>query len=356
MEERIAQLQRSMPEDVDGALIVSEVNRRYYTGFPSSAGTLLVSRREAVLIIDFRYYEAACERISGCRVVLQDKLGAQLKEAAGAMGIRSLLVESDRVTLRQHRRLDEMLEGVRLVCDDRLADLISAQRSIKSAEEAAAIRRAQHISEDAFAKLLEELSPGMTEQEAALRLEFLCRQLGSEGASFDFIVVSGPNGSRPHGEPGPRPIGRGELITFDFGAVVEGYHADMTRTVCIGCPDSLSQEICDVVYKAQRAAIAAVKEGVPCAEVDRAARSVIEAAGYGKCFGHSTGHSVGLEIHEDPAFSPLSKAVCRSGMVLSVEPGIYIEGKTGCRMEDLVLIEPDGCQNLNKTCANLIIL
>lgn len=356
MKERIALLQQALPGDVDGALIVSEVNRRYFTGFPSDAGTLLISRREALLIIDFRYYEAACEQISGCRVVLQDKLGAQLKEAAGAMGLRSMLVESDRVTLRRQRRLDELMEGVRLVCDDRLADLISAQRSIKSEQEVSAITRAQHISEEAFGRFLQELAPGMTEQEAALRLEFLCRSLGSEGASFDFIVVSGPNGSRPHGVPGSRPMGKGELITFDFGAVVEGYHADMTRTVSMGRPDSLSLEICSVVWQAQQAAIAAAREGEACSAVDRAARRVIEDAGYGKCFGHSTGHSVGLEIHEDPSFSPLSKAVCRSGMVLSVEPGIYIEGKTGCRMEDLVLIGPEKCHNLNKTCSNLIIL
>lgn len=356
MKERIAGLQAALPQDVDGALITSDVNRRYYTGFDSSAGTLLVSRKEALLIIDFRYYEAAREKIKGCRVLLQDKLGQQLREEAGKMGIRSLLVESDRVTIKQQRRLDEMLQGVRLLCDDRLADIISGQRSIKTADEVAFIERAQHISEDAFAKLLEELTPGMTEREAALRLEFLCRQLGSEGASFDFIVVSGPNGSRPHGEPTDRPIEKGELITFDFGAVVNGYHADMTRTVSLGSPDTLSLEICRVVYQAQQAAIKAVKEGVPCAEIDKTARDIIAAAGYGECFGHSTGHSVGLEIHEDPSFSPLSRAACKPGMVLSVEPGIYIEGKTGCRMEDLVLIAPNGCKNLNKSCADLIIL
>ena len=356
MKERIAALQSALPKDVDGALITSDVNRRYYTGFDSSAGTLLVSRTDALLVIDFRYFEAACEKIEGCRILLQDKLGQQLREEAGKMGIRSLLLESDRVTLKQHRRLDEMMEGIRLLDDDRLTDIIVAQRSIKSAEEVAFIEKAQHISEEAFAKLLEELSPGMTEREAALRLEFLCRQLGSEEASFDFIVVGGPNGSRPHGVPTDRPIQKGELITFDFGAVVNGYHADMTRTVSLGRSDELSLEICRVVYQAQCAAIKAVQEGVSCAEIDKTARDVISAAGYGKYFGHSTGHSVGLEIHEDPAFSPLSRAVCRAGMVLSVEPGIYIEGKTGCRMEDLVLITPNGCKNLNKSCADLIIL
>jgi len=356
MEQRIAQLQALLPDGVDGALITSDVNRRYYTGFDSSAGTLLVSRTQALLVIDFRYYEAAKECVDGCEVLLQDKLGQQLKEAAAKIGIRTLLLESDRVTLRQHRRLDEMLEGVILLCDDRLSEIISGQRSIKSDDEVAAIEKAQHISEKAFARLLQEMAPGQTEKELALRLEFLCRQLGSEGASFDFIVVGGPNGSRPHGEPSDRPIKRGELITFDFGAVVQGYHADMTRTVSIGQPDALSQEICRVVYSAQRAAIDAIKEGVPCCQIDKIARDIIVDAGYGSCFGHSTGHSVGLEIHEDPNFSPLSKATACAGMVLSVEPGIYIEGKTGCRMEDLVLITADGSKNLNKSCADLIIL
>ncbi len=356
MKERIARLQAALPDGVDGALITSDVNRRYYTGFASSAGTLLVSRSDALFIIDFRYYEAAKEKISGCRIELQDKLGQQLRQAAAQMGIRSLLIESDRVTLKQQRRMDEMLEGVRLLGDDRLADIIAGQRSVKSKEEIEAIEKAQHISEDAFAKLLEEIRPGMTERELALRLEFLCRQMGSEGASFDFIVVSGPNGSRPHGEPTDRPVGRQELITFDFGAVVDGYHADMTRTVSIGRPDDFSMEICSIVYRAQQAAIAKVREGVPCADIDKAARDVIAAAGYGSCFGHSTGHSVGLEIHEDPSFSPLSRSVCRAGMVLSVEPGIYVEGRTGCRMEDLVLITENGCKNLNKSRADLIIL
>ncbi|MBR5558721.1 MAG: aminopeptidase P family protein [Oscillospiraceae bacterium] len=356
MKERIAGLQALLPEGVDGALITSDVNRRYYTGFDSSAGTLLVSRTQALLIIDFRYYEAAKESITGCEIMLQDKLGQQLKEAAGKMGIRTLLLESDRVTLRQQRRLDEMLEGIILLCDDRLTEIISSQRSIKSEQEVSFIEKAQHISEEAFSRLLEEIAPGQTEKELALRLEFLCRQLGSEGASFDFIVVGGPNSSRPHGTPSDRPIKRGELITFDFGAVIEGYHADMTRTVSLGSPDELSMEICRVVYEAQRAAIDAVAEGKPCSDIDKIARDIITQAGYGPCFGHSLGHSVGLEIHEDPNFSPLSKAICRPGMVLSVEPGIYIEGKTGCRMEDLIQITPNGCKNLNKSCADLIIL
>ena len=356
MQERIARLQAALPADADGALIVSDVNRRYYTGFPSSAGTLLISRSDALFIVDFRYYEAAKETITGCRILLQDKLGQQLKEAAGSMGMRRLLAESDRITVKQMRRLDELAEGIQLICDDRLSDLISQQRSIKSAEEAAAIEKAQHIAEDAFAKLLEEMAPGQSERELALRLEYLCRQLGSEGASFDFIVVSGPNGSRPHGVPGARLIQRGELITFDFGAILNGYHSDMTRTVSLGRPDEQSMEICRVVQAAQQAAVSVIRDGVPCSDVDKAARDVIDSAGYGAYFGHSTGHSVGLEIHEDPAFSPLSRAVCRPGMVLSVEPGIYIEGKTGCRMEDLVLIGEDGCKNLNKSSSDLIIL
>ena len=356
MNERIQALQASLPQDVEGALILSDVNRRYFTGFPSTAGALLISRYDAVFIIDFRYFEAAREQVRGCRVELQDKLGEQLKAAAGKMGVRSLLVESDRVTLRQLRRYEELVPGVRMLGDDRLADLISHQRSIKSAEEIDSLERAQGIAEAGFQKLLEHVTPGRTESELALELEFLCRQMGSEGASFDFIVVSGPNASRPHGVPGSRRVQRGELITLDFGAVLNGYQSDMTRTISIGQPDALSQEICQVVYTAQQAAFAAIKPGVPCADVDKAARDVIAQAGYKECFGHSTGHSVGLEIHEEPGFSTLSRAACRAGMVLSVEPGIYLEGKTGCRMEDLALITPGGHKNLNKSSSSLIIL
>ncbi len=347
MEKRIKTLVESLPNDMQGALITDRLSRRYYTDFPSSAGTLVVGREGSVFFTDFRYIEAAKRQISGCEIVMTEDLQKQLPEVLKKLSIKNIMLESEHVTLSQRNKWGEMLQDCTLCDDNRLSELISQQRSIKSPGEIELIRKAQQISERALTELIESDIAGKSERGIALELEFLTRRLGSAGASFDFIAVAGRNGSSPHGVPSEHIVGEGELLTLDFGSIVDGYHGDMTRTFAIGRPDELSREIYEVVLEAQLAALSVIREGVPCAEVDKAARDVIQKAGYGENFGHGTGHSIGLAVHESPAFSEKSEAICKAGMVLSVEPGIYLPDKTGCRIEDLVVITKDGYENLN---------
>ncbi len=356
MELRIKSLVGALPDDVQGALITDDLARRYYTGFPSSAGVLIIGREGSVFFTDFRYIEAARQRISGCEVVMLEDRQTQLPKAAAKLGIESMLIQNDYVSIAQGVALGEMFSQCKLIDDGRLSKLIADQRCIKSPDEIASIHRAQQISEQALQEILPSIVPGKSEREIALELEFATRRLGSEGASFDFIAVAGKNASSPHGVPSEHKVQQGELLTLDFGSIVDGYHGDMTRTFAVGQPDELSREIYEVVLEAQLAALNVIGEGVPCAEVDRAARDVITKAGYGDAFGHGTGHSVGLAVHESPSFSQKSQEVCRAGMVLSVEPGIYIPGKTGCRIEDLVLITQDGHKNLNAFAKEITIL
>ena len=204
--------------------------------------------------------------------------------------------------------------------------------------------------------MLTFLRPGVTEREAALEIEFYMRRHGAEGVAFDLIVITGAKTSMPHGVPGEEKIQPGDFVTMDTGAVVNGMHSDMTRTVAIGHADDEMRQVYHTVLKAQQNAIAAVHAGVACKAVDFAARSVIEQAGYGEYFGHSTGHSVGLEIHESPAFSPRSEAIAQENMVITVEPGIYLPGKFGVRIEDMVRVTQNGCEDLTNAKKELIVL
>ena len=217
--------------------------------------------------------------------------------------------------------------------------------------------RDRALTEDGFAHILDYIRPGRTERDVALELEFYIRRQGAEAAAFDFIVVSGANTSLPHGVPTEKPIGSGEFVTMDFGAVVEGYHSDMTRTVAVGAVSEEQERVYDIVLQAQLAALSVLKPGLPCLKGDAAARDVIAAAGFGDCFGHGTGHGVGVEIHEQPRLSPSARGQeLQAGNVVTVEPGIYIEGKFGVRIEDMAAITESGCENLTKSPKTLIRL
>ncbi len=356
MKERIERLQAALPEGIDAALITAQVNRRYYTGFPSSAGTLLVTRGSCTFFIDFRYYEAAQRTITGCEVVLQGKLAQQLQEAAAKNGVQTVGIETGYTTVEQVARFKEMLPSVTLLEDNRLNNLILAQRRIKSEDEIQKILAAQQLSEQALEKLLPSIKAGKTERELALELEYTTLKLGSQRAAFDFIVVGGPNSALPHGVPGDRPLQKGDLITFDFGSVVDGYCSDMTRTLALGQPAGKGAEIYGIVLRAQLAALEAVGPGVCCADVDKVARDIIEQAGYGPRFGHNLGHGLGLEVHEAPSFGQANQELCQPGMVMSVEPGIYLAGCCGCRIEDLVVVTEQGMRNLNRFPKELMVL
>lgn len=353
--ERLAALLPGMDE---AALIITPHNRRYFTGFPSSDGCLLVTREAAYFLTDFRYIEAAKrsirDRFIDCREYT--RMEDALRTLAEKLRLHRIYLEAGGVALSQRERLQAALPA-QLDGSDTLDRWLDSLRRIKTPGELEKIRQAQALTEDGFTHILDFIRPGRTEREVALELEFFIRKRGAEAAAFDFIVVSGANTSLPHGVPTEKPIGSGEFVTMDFGAVVEGYHSDMTRTVAAGAISEEQERVYDIVLQAQMKALAALKPGLSCVTGDAAARDIIAAAGYGDCFGHGTGHGVGVEIHEQPRLSPSARGQqLQTGNVVTVEPGIYIEGKFGVRIEDMAAITETGCENLTKSPKTLIRL
>ncbi len=316
----------------------------------------MIKNAGAYFIIDFRYYEKARAVIQDCQVILQDKLSVQLAELMKRHSLANIAIESEYMTVSEFSRFQELFSDVSFISNKQVDQAIRRMRMIKSQEELASIRAAQKITDDAFQNICSYIRPGMTEKEIACELLDYTNRHGSERPSFEFIVVSGANSSMPHGVPTDKPVESGDLITMDFGCVVDGYCSDMTRTVVVRTVSDKQKSVYDTVLKAQLAAIQAIKAGIPCKDVDTAARSVIADAGYGSCFGHNTGHSVGLEIHERPAFSIADETICEPGMVITVEPGIYLEGQFGVRIEDMAHITETGCSLLTGSSKQLIIV
>jgi len=356
MNQHLERLCRELPEGVDAALIESDVSRRYYTGFPSSAGTLLVFRDAAQLVIDFRYIEAARAAADGYEVALLQKRVPQLQAIFAAHGARSVAIETERTTVSAYAALQKEFPAIEFVADGRLDAVVSRHRAVKSPGEYATMCRAAAIADRAFSEILNFVHPGVTERAVADEMVRLLRAFGGDGESFDTIALSGPNTSKPHGVPGSRAVQAGEFFLIDFGTVVEGYCSDMTRTFAVGHATDEMRAVYETVAAAQQAGFDAIRPGAVCGDVDAAARSVIDGAGYRGCFGHSLGHSLGLEIHEKPNFAPGDKTVAQAGMLLSVEPGIYLAGKFGVRIEDTVWITPQGYENLAHSPKNLMIL
>jgi len=337
-----AQLLAALPSETDGALIESEVNRRYFTGFPASDGVLLLARSGASFLTDSRYTEAARRAISDMPVADIAQLGSEMER----LGMQTIALEAERLSVARHRRLCEKYAEKTFVCDGALDSAIDALRMVKRADELASIRMAQRIAEQAFAQILPQLRSGKSEKELAALLDYTMLQLGADGISFETILVSGCNSALPHGVPGERIPQAGDMITLDFGAIKNGCHSDMTRTVALGKADARQRAVYATVRAAQEKALDAMRPGVLCSAVDAAAREHIAAAGYGQHFGHGTGHGVGLEIHEAPSVSAKSSHALTPGNVITVEPGIYLPGEFGVRIEDMAVITEDGCENL----------
>ncbi|MEA5011637.1 MAG: Xaa-Pro peptidase family protein [Angelakisella sp.] len=356
MKNRIAGLIERLPEDVDAVLITSSINRFYFTGMHSSAGTILVTKDAGYFIVDFRYIELAKNSIKNCEVILQDDLNAQLRDLLKKHDAKKVAVETAAISVYEYNVFVRNLEGFQLLSDDRISKIIEELRCHKDEAELACIKAAQRITDDGFQHILNFIKPGVTERRIALELENSMKLRGADDLSFDIICVSGIKSSMPHGVPGDKRIAAGDFVTLDFGVMVGGYCSDMTRTVAVGHATEEMQKVYDTVLCAQLAALNAIKVGVSCFDIDKAARDIIYGAGYEGCFGHGTGHSLGLEIHEDPRFSTLSKAVCQPGMVMTVEPGIYLEGQFGCRVEDMVFIGQTSTENLTHSPKDLIIL
>lgn len=341
-----------LPKNVDGALIVSPENRRYFTGFNASDGFLFITKSGSVFLTDSRYIEAAKDKIICCEVEEQK---GKLMDYAKRFNCKVLAVEADRLTVTQLKNLRKTLHGIKLttVGTDKIIDSF---RAVKNEAEIENICKAQRIAEAAFDHILGFIKVGVTEKEVALELDHYMLSHGADSLSFETIAISGANTSKPHGVPTDKKIEHGDFVTMDYGAVVNGYHSDMTRTVAVGAASDEQKKIYKIVFEAQLAVLRVLKNGVKCSDADKAARDVITEAGYGEYFRHSAGHGVGIEIHEKPFISPKSTATLRSGNVVTDEPGIYIPGKFGVRIEDMALITENGCKNLTKAPKELIII
>lgn len=339
---------------LDAMLIVSDAGERYAVGFHGE-GLTLVSKTDCWYITDSRYIEAAKREITDVHIDCVGRgrshrmLAAQVIEA---QGLAKVGFESDVVSVDALERYEQELPCTLIAAPGLLREL----RAAKDRAELELMRRSQAITDRVFFNILDFIRPGMTEREVAARIVYELMRLGASRPSFDPIVAAGANGSMPHAVPGDAVIELGMFVTMDFGGVYEGYCSDMTRTIAVGQPTDEMRRVYDTVLNAQLAGLAAAKAGVPGCEVDAAARTVIEQAGYGEYFGHSLGHSLGLEIHESPNFSPSEQTVMPVGAVVSCEPGIYLPGRFGVRIEDVVILREDGCENITASPKELIIL
>jgi Xaa-Pro aminopeptidase len=353
---RFEKLFSRLPGNIDCALITSDVNRRYFTGMKSSAGTVVVFRNEAYLIIDFRYIEKARSTVKNAHVIEQKNLYRQLNELLIKHSAENVAIESKTMTVAELSQLKKALNGFEIIADDSLSNAVSYLRNVKDESEIDCIRKAQRIAEDAFSHILTFIKSGVTEREIALELDWFMLRNGAEDLSFETIALSGANTSMPHGVPSGKKVEEGEFVLMDFGAVYNGYHSDMTRTVCVGKPDSEMEKVYNIVLEAQLACLEKAHGEMSGSELDKIARDIISDAGYGECFGHSLGHGVGMEIHEAPIAAPSGKNILKTGTVVTVEPGIYIPGKFGVRIEDFVILTENGCENLTKCEKNIISL
>lgn len=354
---KLQTLTSKLPDDKECALITSGINRRYFTEFKSSAGVLIVFKDEAYLLIDFRYYEKAVYTIADCTVIKEENRYKQLLELMKKHNAKTVSIEADTTTVTELESLSKNLPGINIDCSPSLSNSINAMRSVKSPNEIQKIRTAQRIAEKAFNNVLNHIKEGVTEKQLAYALDdYIRSKNNAEDISFETIVLSGANTSVPHGEPSGKTVRNGEFILMDFGAVYDGYHSDMTRTVCLGEPNTEMEQVYNIVLEAQKRALEMFKPGVSCKAADSAAREYITSQGFKDCFGHGLGHSVGLEIHEKPACNTRDESIFEVGNIMTCEPGIYVPGKLGVRIEDMAVINEDGYENLTNTTKKLMIL
>ena len=354
--EKINKLQEILKSSHEAILIHSPENRRYFTGFPSSDGYLIITENDAVFFTDSRYIEAAQKSITYCKAQLLTRLSNEVKIFLDENEIEKVYTETERLSVSLLSQFKKIFSPIKIIPSKRLENKINELRMVKSPEEIECIKKAQSIAEDAFDHILSFIRPGVTEKRIALELDFYMLSHGAEALSFETIAVTGKKTSMPHGVPDDTVVEIGDFVTMDFGAVYKGYHSDMTRTVAVGEVSAEQRKIYEIVLSAQKASLEILRKGLSCKEADAAARDIIASAGYGEYFSHGTGHGVGIEIHESPNLSPRSDAILQVGNVVTVEPGIYIPNKFGVRIEDMALITVDGIENLTNTAKELIVL
>jgi Xaa-Pro aminopeptidase len=355
---RLQVLSRALDRERIDFLLVSHLpNIRYLCGFSGSAAQLLVGSNGATLFTDGRYTAQAREEVNDARIVIQRKapLVAATEWIAshkGAARRQILGIESEHMTVAERSRLAKFLpDGIRITS---APALVEQARMVKDAEEVTRIRRAALLGAGLFDTVLKTLRPGAREADVAAAMEFQARKSGAEGMSFDTIIASGKRSSLPHGRASIAPIPRSGFVVCDFGVILAGYCSDRTRTVYVGRPSREARRFYDAVHQAQQAALGSVRPGATVGEVDRAARKVLQKAGLGRYFSHSTGHGVGLEIHEAPRVAAGQSEILRPGMVITVEPGAYVPGRWGVRIEDMVVVTEHGAEVLAPSAKELI--
>ncbi|ANU12947.1 Xaa-Pro dipeptidase [Planococcus halocryophilus] len=339
--------------EVEAVLVTSPYNLRYITEFTGTAGLALVTQQQAVFITDFRYTEQAGEQVKEFDVIQAEKnLMDEVVKTVKSMDIDTLAFEQDYMTYASAEQYREKLE-----CElEPISNLIEKIRMVKTAEEVAVLKAAAKIADDAFEYICGFIRPGLTELEVSNELEFFMRKQGATSSSFDIIVASGLRSALPHGVATDKVIEKGDMITLDFGALYNGYISDITRTVAVGEPSEQMKEIYDIVLKAQELGVEKIGPGMSGIEADAIARDYIKSKGYGEAFGHSTGHGIGLEVHESPGLSSKSQTILEPGMAVTVEPGIYLQGIGGVRIEDDILITESGNERLTNSTKELRIL
>ncbi len=348
MKQRIEKLLGLLEENgLEALYVTGPENRLYLSGFSGSSGALFITREAQYLMVDFRYAVQA-EQESPHLAVVEAAAGKGfadlLAEMAEKHRLKNIGCEGDHLTFNQFEALKKKLPGFELIVT---GGLVESLRLIKEEAEVKLIEEAVRLAELSFKEILPRVKPGVSERELALELEYKMRRHGAEGAAFRIIVASGYRSALPHGVASDKTVQAGDLVTFDFGANYRGYRSDITRTVVAGRPNERQKEIYSIVLAAQQKALGGIMAGVKASEVDALAREVIEGAGYGHCFGHSTGHGVGLCVHEGPRLARGEDTVLTAGMVVTVEPGIYLPGWGGVRIEDTVLVTKEGCRVLS---------
>lgn len=348
--------------EIDGLLVTDLVNIRYLTGFTGSNAALLVhswdtpgAEDRTVISTDGRYDTQVAEQVPDLRAEIARAVSRRVVELAGEWQFGRLGYESHIVTVDQHRALLELGSGQEFVATPGLVEQL---RMVKDEYEIDLLRTACAVGDGALAALLETgaLRPGRTERQVARDLEWAMFERGAAGIAFETIVASGANSAVPHHRPTEAVLAAGDFVKIDFGAVVDGYHSDMTRTFVLGEPASWQRDVYDLVYAAQRAGREALRPGVPCADVDAAARAVIAAAGHGRLFVHGLGHGVGLRIHEAPGIAKTGTGTLQSGVAVTVEPGVYFPGRGGVRIEDTLVVREGGPELLTNTSKDLIVV
>lgn len=355
IEKRIEKLRLMLKEkEIDAALVTKRENYVYLSGFNGSFAYLIITQKDAVLLTDFRYVQQAAKQSPLYEIVeYKDSILVTINNIVNTKGIEILGFEEDHTTYKKYREFEEEL-NVKIIKP--LEGLIDGLRMRKDHRELELIKKAVKIADDAFSHVLGYIKPGVKEVEVAAELEYYMKKQGARGMSFDTIVASGYRSALPHGVASEKVIEHGEAVTMDFGAIFEDYCSDMTRTVFVGKPDEELSRIYSIVLSAQQTAVRGAKKGLSGKEIDSIARDIISNNGYKDYFGHGLGHGVGLEIHEEPRLSPRGSVIMDDGMVVTVEPGIYIPGLGGVRIEDMIVINGNNPSVLTSSPRDMIVI